>query len=82
MQGVINGLRQAAADAGHLGQVVDAGAAQLLQTAEACQQQAAPLGAELGDMFQRRGVARLLAPAAMASDGKAVGLVADVLDQV
>ncbi len=82
MQAGINRLGKLFTDAGSFGDLVDAGAVELLQAAEMFQQVAAALGPDPGDVLQARGAPGLAAPGAMAGDGEAVGFIADLLDQV
>src|SRR5262249_687770 len=75
-------LRELAADAFDLGQVLDARAHHALESSEARQQLLAPLRAHAGDALERGRGAGLGAPRAVPGDREAVRLVADVLDQV
>src|SRR5690554_6748315 len=82
MQGAMNRLGQGVADAGHPGQLLAAGLPDALQAAEEAQQLPAALGAHAEDALQGGGAPNLVAAGAVAGDGEAVSLVADMLDQV
>src|SRR5262245_19637327 len=71
-----------AADAFHLGQVLDARSHHALEPAEPGEQLPAPLRADAGDAFERRRGAALGAPRAVSGDGEAMRLFVDLLDQV
>ena len=75
-------LRQFAADAVHPGDVLDPGPGQAAHAPERLQQLLPPLGADPADLLQDRGGAGLGPALAVAGDGEAMGLVADLLDQV
>src|SRR5215467_8673410 len=75
-------LRELAADALDLGQVLDARAHHALQSSEAGQQLLAPLRPDAGDPFERGRGAALGAPRSVPGDREAMRLVTDVLDQV
>ena len=72
---------QGARDAAHPGQF-DAGGGNALPAAELLEQGAAPARADAGNVFQPAGLPGPLAPSAVAGDGEAVRLVADLLDQL
>src|SRR3954465_14496412 len=78
----MNALGERAADACNLADLIDAGRDQALQPAEMCKQLLPPLGTDAVDALQNRGAARTPAPVAMAGDGEAMRLVANLLDQV
>src|SRR3977135_1561868 len=82
MQLVVNARGKFPADALHLRELVDPGRHQALQDDQPCQQALPPLGADAGDAFERRRIARLAAPRAMALDREAMRFVAYLLDQV
>src|SRR6266481_3092218 len=81
VQMAIDALGERAADALHLGDVVDRRRLHAAQPAEMLDQRLAPLRADAGDLVEHRGGARLGAPRAMADDREAVRLVADRLDE-
>jgi hypothetical protein len=60
-------------------QVLHRGCLHAVEAAELRQQLLAPRRTDPGDVFQLRAAARLGAPGAMADDGEAVRLVADLL---
>src|SRR5690554_1877394 len=82
MQGSIYLFCQFFADAGRLGDLHGAGASQLLQAAEVFQQLSASFRTHPGDSFEGGGVSGLAAALAVAGNGEAVRLVANMLNQV
>src|SRR5690606_7910289 len=82
MQGRIDSPGERLVHALDLGDLLDPGRPQARQAAEMAQQGGAAARADAGDVFEAAGGTRLLAPAAMAGDGEAVGLVADLLDEL
>src|SRR5690606_10462334 len=73
---------QGSVHAFHAGDLLDAGGLEPAESAEVAQQVGAAARADAGDVLQPAGVARLLAPTAMAGDGEPVRLVADLLHQL
>src|SRR5690606_39519670 len=65
-----------------LGDFYGAGAGQLLEATKVLEQLPAPLWPYPGDTFQGGCITGLATPLAVAGDGKAVRLVADMLDEM
>src|SRR5690606_6082400 len=82
MQGSIYLCCQFFADTGCLGNFHGAGAGQLLEATKVLEQLPPPLWPYPGDTFQGGCITGLAAPLAVAGDGKAVRLVADMLDEM
>src|SRR5271170_7780367 len=79
---VINPSCGLVADAGNLAQIGDRGALDRLEGAEMAQQGAFAGRADAGDLLQPGLADVAAAPLAVRPDGKAVGLVAQALDEV
>src|SRR3982751_5435766 len=82
MQLLVDALGEGPADPFDAGEVVNAGSKYPLQSTEMIKEPLAPPRAHRRDFLQARGRARLAAARAMAGDGEAVRLVADLLDEV
>src|SRR5688572_25756536 len=82
MQMLIDALGERAADAFHLGDVVDRRGLHAAQAAEMLDQRLAALRADARNLVQHRRGARLAAARTMADHGEAVRLVADRLDEM
>src|SRR5688572_14483453 len=82
MKVAIDTLGERAADAFDLGDVVDRRSLHPAQAAEVLDQRLAALRADARDLVQHRGGARLAAARTVAEHREAVGLVADLLDEM
>ena len=82
MKYIINFLSESLADALYLAQVFHAGPGNSLQATELSQQLLAPFGSKAWNVFQRRGLPFLAASQTMTVNGKAVGLVTNMLNQM
>jgi hypothetical protein len=82
VQRLVDPLRERSADALHLRELVDGRGLHLAQATEMREQALPALRADSGDMRQRRLGARPGAAHAVADDGEAVRLVADLLDEM
>jgi hypothetical protein len=69
-------------DAWNLAQILDTGLGYALESAEVLDKLTAPLGANPCDLLKRGSSSSLGAPLAVTGDGKAMGFIADLLDQV
>src|SRR5574343_770024 len=81
MQGSVNLFGQVATDPGNIHQLLDGRRLDPGQPAKAGHQRLALDRPDTRQGFQRRGLARLAKPGALAGDGKTVSLIADFLDQ-
>src|SRR5437868_2978559 len=82
VQVLVDALGERPADSFDLGDVVQRRRLELAHSAKGGKQRLPALGADARDLLQRRAGARLAAARAMADDGEAVRLVADLLDEV
>ena len=82
VQCVVYPFSEFAADAIDLCQVVDTGRHQTLQAAKTCQKTLPSFCADTADFFQCRRFARLAPSCAVPLNGKAMGLIAYLLDQM
>ena len=82
MQFTVNFFSQLLADALNLGEVIDAGVDDTLEPAETGQQLLAPLCPDTVDTLQTGGNPGLAPPCAVPGNGKPVGLVANLLDEM
>src|SRR5688500_2744869 len=78
----VDTLRERPADTGDLRDVVHRGGLHAAQAAEVLDERLAALGADPADLVQHGGGAGFAAPRPVPDHRKAVGLVADLLDQV
>src|SRR6185437_1206928 len=82
MQLRMNAFGQRVRDAGHARKIFDACRLHRFQSAEMREERLPALRADAADLLQRRRIARLGAPRAMALDREAMCLVANLLQQV
>jgi len=82
VQGGINRLGKLFTNAGSLGDLVEAGSAQFLKTAEMRKQFATALRADARNLLKRRGSTRFSSSGTVAGNGETVRLIAHLLDQV
>ncbi len=78
----MNGLGQLLADAGHLGQLINPGFFHLLQSPQVFEQRLTTLGPDAGNILQAAAGAGLGAASTVPGDGKTVGFIANVLDEM
>src|SRR3954465_10858807 len=76
---IVNSHCELAADAFDLRKFIDARGHQTLEPAESREQALPPFCADAGDALERRSIARLAPSCAMALDGEAMRLVANLL---
>src|SRR5690606_38083760 len=82
VQGRIDSSGQRRVHALDPGDLLDPGGLEATQSAEMLEQARAPARPDAGNVLQPADAARLLATAAVAGDGEAVGFVAHLLDQL